>query len=89
MEKISKEMLATAMQCKTADELVELAKSKGYDITQEQAEAYIEQFSSYELTDKELDEISSGDSKWRRCTNYNSCKQRCRYECPYDLMPGQ
>ncbi len=60
MEKISKEMLATAMQCKSADELMELAKAKGYDITPEQAEAYLEQFSSYELTDKELDDISSG-----------------------------
>ena len=58
MQKITKEMLAAAMQCKTADELVELAKSKGYDITREQAEAYLEQSSSCELTDKELDDIS-------------------------------
>ena len=60
MERITKDMLAAAMQCKTADELVELAKSKGYDITQEQAETYLEQFSSYELSDSELDKISSG-----------------------------
>ena len=33
MTKITKEMLDAALQCKTADELVELAKSKGYDIT--------------------------------------------------------
>ena len=65
-------MLATAMQCKTADELVELAKSKGHDITQEQAEAYLEQFSSYELTDKELENISSGRHiNWHnRCTSF-------------------
>ncbi len=75
MEKISKEMLATAMQCKTADELVELAKSKGYDITQEQAEAYLEQFSSYELTDKELDDISSG-AEWSPPEPGPHCKGR-------------
>ena len=70
MQKITKEMLATAMQCKTADELVELAKSKGYEITQEQAEAYLEQFSSYELSDKELNNISGGS--WEDpCHNYD------------------
>ena len=47
-------MLATAMLCKTADELIKLAKSKGYEITQELAEAFLEHSSSYELTDKEL-----------------------------------
>ena len=73
MEKISKEMLATAMQCKTADELVELAKSKSYDITQEQAEAYLEQFSSYELTDKELDDISSGQ-EWNPLEPIPHCR---------------
>ncbi len=75
MEKITKDMLATAMQCKTADELVELAKSKGYDITQEQAEAYLEQFSSYELTDKELDDISSG-AEWSPPKPGPHCKAR-------------
>ena len=60
MQKITKEMLDAAMQCKTSDELIELAKSKGYDITQEQSEAYLEQFSSYELSDKALDNVSGG-----------------------------
>ena len=60
MKNITKEMLDAVILCKTTDELVELAKSKGYDITQEQAEAYLEQFSSYELSDKELDNVSGG-----------------------------
>ena len=85
MEKTNKDMLAAAMQCKTADELVELAKSKGYDITQEQAEAYIEQFSSYELSDEELDEISSGiDTNWCSFCDTKArerwCKRRCNFE---------
>ena len=85
MQKITKEMLAAAMQCKTAGELVEQAKSKGYDITQEQAEAYLEQFSSYELTDKELEDISGsgfGEGEFRfrkwiqKCSNYQDpCKK--------------
>ena len=71
MQKITKEMLSAAMQCKTADELVELAKSKGYDITQDQAEAYLEQFSSYELSDKELNNISGGGSWENPCHNFD------------------
>ena len=38
---ISKEMLAKALQCKTTDELIALAKAGGYEITEEDAEAYL------------------------------------------------
>ena len=38
---ITKEMLEKAMQCKTADELMALAKSEGMEITREEAEAYL------------------------------------------------
>ena len=75
MEKPTKEMLVAAMQCKSADELIELAKSKGFDITQEEAESYLEQFSSYELTDKELDDISSG-AEWNPHEPGPHCKAR-------------
>ena len=34
---ISKEMLAKALQCKTTDELIALAKAGGYEITEEDA----------------------------------------------------
>ena len=37
---IRKDMLAKAMQCKTADELMELAKAEGFAITKDEAEAY-------------------------------------------------
>ena len=38
---LSKEMVMAAMQCKDADELIALAKTDGYDITKEEAEAYL------------------------------------------------
>ena len=38
---ITKEMIEKAMQCKTADELMELAKAGGYEITKDEAEAYM------------------------------------------------
>ena len=39
---ISKEMLEKALECKTADELIELAKTKDIELTKDEAEAYIE-----------------------------------------------
>ena len=38
---ITQEMIAKAMQCKDADELIALAKSGGIEITKEEAEAYL------------------------------------------------
>ena len=41
---VTKEQIYKAMQCNTADELRVYAKSEGYDITQEEAEAYLMSF---------------------------------------------
>ena len=38
---ITKEMFAKAMQCKTADELIALAKTGGLELTREEAEAFL------------------------------------------------
>ena len=38
---LTKAQVAKAMQCKTADELMALAKGSGFDITKEEAEAYM------------------------------------------------
>ena len=40
-KEITKEMIRKAMQCKDADELMALAKAGGYEITREEAEAYM------------------------------------------------
>ena len=46
---VTKEQIYKAMQCNTADELRAYAKSEGYDITQEEAEAYLDELSDVEL----------------------------------------
>jgi len=38
---LTKEMIEKAMQCKTADELIAYAKTEGFEITKEKAEAYL------------------------------------------------
>ena len=39
--KFTKEQIEKAVKCKTADELMTLAKAEGYEITKEEAEAYM------------------------------------------------
>ena len=57
---LTKEMIEKAMQCKTADELIALAKSGGYEITKEEAEAYMAELSDIELDDKMLKNVAGG-----------------------------
>ena len=57
---ITKEMLEKAMQCKDAEELMALAKSGGYEITKEEAEAYLEEISDIELDDEQLQKVAGG-----------------------------
>ena len=51
---LTKEMIEKAMQCKTADKLLELAEAEGYEMTRDEAEAYIAEMADYELDDETL-----------------------------------
>ena len=68
--KLTKEQLAMALECKTAEELVALAKAEGYDITKEQAEAYLDEMENRELDRQDLDKVAggTGTSCWQDCT---------------------
>ena len=57
---LTKEMIAKAMQCQTSEELRAYAKSEGYDITQEEAEAYLAEFSDVELDETSLKHVAGG-----------------------------
>ena len=56
----TKEQILKAMECKTADELLELAKAEGVELTREQAEEYIAEMREYKLTDEELQQVAGG-----------------------------
>ena len=47
---LTKEMIEKAMQCKTADELMTLAKAEGCDITKEEAKPILRKFPMQSLT---------------------------------------
>ena len=64
---ITKEMLAKAMQCRTDEELMALAKSEGMEVTKEEAEAYLAEIYDIELEEEELEKVAGG---YNICENY-------------------
>ncbi len=64
---ITKEMLAKAMQCRTAEELMALAKSEGLEVTKEEAEAYLAEIDDFELEEEALEKVAGG---YNICENY-------------------
>ena len=58
---LTKEQFEKAMQCKSADELMALAKAEGFAITKDEAEAYMTELSDFELDDIALKNIAGGD----------------------------
>ena len=72
---LTKEMLEKAMQCKNAEELAALAKIGGYELTKEEADAYLAELSDVELDDKALKKVAGG-----ACWN-------CLDDCGVDTCP--
>ena len=67
---ITKEQIAKAMQCKTAEELIALAKSEGIEITEAEAEAYLAELSECEIKDGQVRRISGGTAFTIKCPAY-------------------
>ena len=64
---LTKEMLAKAMQCRTTEELIALAKSEGFEVTKEEAEAYLAEMDDMELEEEALKKVAGG---YNVCENY-------------------
>jgi len=61
---LTKEQIKTAMKCKTAEELLALAKTEGVELTKDEAEAYIAEMADYELDDETLKSAAGGETCW-------------------------
>ena len=68
---LTREQLEKAMHCKTADELMKAAKAEGYELTKNEAEAYMA-----EMVDVELDEETLTKAAGGGCYNLG-CESRC------------
>ena len=71
--RITKEMLVKAGECKNPEELMELAKTEGIEITKEEAEAYLGELQEYELDEETLEKIAGGKS----CYMVDGCSFKC------------
>ena len=78
---LTKEQIEKATQYKSVEELTALAKAEGYEITKEEAEAYLEELADVELDGKELKNVAGGGC-------YTKCDAECPYYCPHDIYPG-
>ncbi len=68
--KLTKEMIEKAEQCKTADDLVALAKANGITLTKEEADAYLAELEDMELDSADLDKVAAGT---RVCYAVDGC----------------
>ena len=69
-KEITKEQVQKAMACKTADELIAVAKAEGYDITVEEAEAYLAEMADVELDEEALSKAAGGGLYPTGCRSY-------------------
>ena len=69
---LTKEMIAKAMQCRTTEELIALAKSEGIEVTKEEAEAYLAEMDDFELEEEALKEeaLKKVAGGYNICENY-------------------
>ena len=59
-KELTKEQIMKTMQCKTADELMALAKAEGFAITKDEAEAYLVELADVELDNETLKKTAGG-----------------------------
>ena len=69
---LTREQIEKAIACKTADELIKLAKTEGYELTQEEAEAYLAELADVELDEETLKKAAGGDSCY-----FVQCPAKC------------
>ena len=58
--KLTKEQLERAAACKTADELIALAKAENIELTKEDAEKYLAQLHGSALSLDEIGQVAGG-----------------------------
>jgi len=61
-KEITQEMMEKAAACKTAEELLALAKENGIEISVEQAETYLAEYVANRLDKEKLDAVAGGQS---------------------------
>ena len=77
-KELTKDMIMKAMKCESVEELMELAKAGGFDITKEEAEAYFSELSDVELDGDALKSVAGGHDYfcWHCPTDFDCTKNK-------------
>ena len=70
---LTKEQIAKAMSCETAEELMALAKSEGIELTKDEAKAYMAELQDFDLDDENIKKIAGGTNLTLKCPSYSYC----------------
>ena len=65
LNSLTKEQIALASKFQTPEELIELAKEAGIELTKEEAQAYLDELENMELDKETLDKVAGGDGTTR------------------------
>jgi predicted DNA-binding protein len=60
VNELTKEQIQKAMACESVEELIELAKAVGVELTKEEAEAYMAEMEDVELDSDALKQVAGG-----------------------------
>ena len=63
-----------ALKYKDADELLTLAKGQGYEMTREEAEAYMAEINDFQLDDEAMKAVAGGVNN---CYMVDGCSFKC------------
>ncbi len=77
---LTREQIEKAMGCKTVEELMAIAKAEGYELTKDEAEAYMAELADFELDGDTLKRAAGGICwtdcpKAKDCPNLGQCEQ--------------
>ena len=71
---LTKEQIQKAMACETVEELMELAKAEGVELTKEEAEAFMAEMADVELDSDALKNVAGGVCYMAACNDDCSAK---------------
>ena len=70
INELTREQVEKAMSCKTAEELMALAKAQGIELTKEEAESYLAELEDFELDGDMLKRVAGVTSAGATLSRY-------------------
>ena len=78
-EAITREMIEKALTCENPKDLVALSGKEGYEMTENEAEAYLDELADFKLDSEALKKIAGGGCGYYNC---GARQQDCDDYCP-------